>query len=253
MNVTHPNFGQTYRLTRAVLQMGDFTVSELESLSGAGENTIYSFIDRLEEAGTNFLTSTNLVSEGRGRPRKRYSITEAGAAYLTNRSAEMARLFTQSAPRQPATVEAHSSTVRSPAVTAARGPGDKSTIHGTLIVKGEVAGSESLYVDGKVEGAISIPGNRVTIGRHGQVNANVVAREVVIFGNMRGNVTASDRVEIRSEGSLTGDVAAQRISIEDGAFFKGGIVLKGGIDIRKSEQKEKDSYAPAPAAAVTAS
>ena len=65
------------------------------------------------------------------------------------------------------------------------------------------------------------------MGRNGQVAANITAREIVVLGKVRGNVAASDRVDIRSEGSLTGDVTAQRISIEDGAYFK------GGIDIRK--------------------
>jgi cytoskeletal protein CcmA (bactofilin family) len=105
--------------------------------------------------------------------------------------------------------------------------GEQATIGKSLIVKGEVSGSESLYIDGKIEGTINLPGNRVTVGRNGQVAANILAREVVVLGKVRGNVTASDRVDIRSEGSLTGDVAAARISIEDGAFFK------GGIDIRK--------------------
>src|SRR5271156_2808192 len=105
--------------------------------------------------------------------------------------------------------------------------GEQATIGKSLIVKGEVTGSESLYIDGKVEGAINLPGNRVTVGRNGQVAANITAREIVVLGKVRGNVSASDRVDIRSEGSLTGDVTAQRISIEDGAFFK------GGIDIRK--------------------
>jgi cytoskeletal protein CcmA (bactofilin family) len=106
------------------------------------------------------------------------------------------------------------------------------------VVKGEVTGSESLYIDGKVEGAINLPGNRVTVGRNGQVSANISAREVVVLGKVRGNINASDRVDIRSEGSLTGDVIAQRISIEDGAFFK------GGIDIRKPGQG-KEGGAPA--------
>ena len=105
--------------------------------------------------------------------------------------------------------------------------GEQATIGKSLIVKGELSGSESLYIDGKVEGAINLPGNRVTVGRNGQVAANIVAREVVVLGKVRGNINASDRVDIRSEGSLTGDVAAARISIEDGAYFK------GGIDIRK--------------------
>ncbi len=105
--------------------------------------------------------------------------------------------------------------------------GEQATIGKSLVVKGEVTGSESLYIDGKVEGSINLPGNRVTVGRNGQVAANILAREVVVLGKVRGNINASDRVDIRSEGSLTGDVAAARISIEDGAYFK------GGIDIRK--------------------
>jgi cytoskeletal protein CcmA (bactofilin family) len=108
---------------------------------------------------------------------------------------------------------------------------DQATIGKGLHVKGEVSGTESLFVDGKVEGTINLPGNRLTVGRNGQVAANVVAREVVIQGKVRGNVTATDRVDIRAEGSLSGDVACARISIEEGAFFK------GGIDIRKVEGK----------------
>src|SRR5665213_1519476 len=112
--------------------------------------------------------------------------------------------------------------------------GEQATIGKSLIVKGEVSGSESLYIDGKVEGAINLPGNRVTVGRNGQVAANIVAREVVVLGKVRGNCQASDRVDIRSEGSLTGDVIAARISIEDGAFFKGGIDIRkpGGTDLK---------------------
>ncbi|ADW67518.1 bactofilin family protein [Granulicella tundricola] len=117
-----------------------------------------------------------------------------------------------------------------PSVSAASNApasGEQATIGKSLIVKGELSGSESLYIDGKVEGAINLPGNRVTVGRNGQVAANIMAREIVVLGKVRGNCHASDRVDIRSEGSLTGDVIAARISIEDGAFFK------GGIDIRK--------------------
>src|ERR1700722_8105178 len=105
---------------------------------------------------------------------------------------------------------------------------DQATIGKSLVIKGEVTGSESLYIDGRVEGSINLSGNRVTIGRNGVVAANINAREIVVLGKVRGNLTASDRVDIRSDGSLTGDVVAARISIEDGAFFK------GGIDIRKA-------------------
>ncbi len=140
-------------------------------------------------------------------------------------------------PPRPAPVSPAVETVnRTPVASTA----DQATIGKGLFVKGEITGSESLFIDGKVEGSINLPGNRVTIGRNGQVAANVIAREVVILGKIRGNVTASDRVDIRAEGSLSGDVAAARISIEDGAYFK------GGIDIKKAENAK-------PVAAVAAS
>jgi cytoskeletal protein CcmA (bactofilin family) len=115
---------------------------------------------------------------------------------------------------------------RPPATT-----GDQATIGKGLFIKGEITGTESLFIDGKVEGTIVLPGNRVTIGRNGQVASSITAREIVILGKVRGNIIATDRVDIRAEGALTGDVTASRISIEDGAFFK------GGIDIKKSDVK----------------
>jgi cytoskeletal protein CcmA (bactofilin family) len=116
---------------------------------------------------------------------------------------------------------------------------DQATIGKSLVIKGEVTGSESLYIDGRVEGSINLSGNRVTVGRNGVVAANINAREIVVLGKVRGNLTASDRVDIRSDGSLTGDVVAARISIEDGAFFK------GGIDIRKGSAKPEEAKATA--------
>jgi cytoskeletal protein CcmA (bactofilin family) len=133
-----------------------------------------------------------------------------------------------------------------PARSAPISAGDQATIGKGLFIKGEITGSESLFVDGKVEGSINLPGNRVTIGRNGQVAASIIAREIVVLGKVRGNVTATDRVDIRAEGSLSGDVAAARISIEDGAFFK------GGIDIKKPEGKGAANGA-APAAEVSKS
>ncbi|MBZ5654668.1 MAG: polymer-forming cytoskeletal protein [Acidobacteriia bacterium] len=128
---------------------------------------------------------------------------------------------------------------------------DQATIGKSLVIKGEVTGSESLYIDGRVEGSINLSGNRVTVGRNGVVAANINAREIVVLGKVRGNLTASDRVDIRSDGSLTGDVVAARISIEDGAFFK------GGIDIRKAGAKPEEvktaaSITPEPAIAARA-
>ncbi len=131
------------------------------------------------------------------------------------------------APRSYTPPVAEPPVVTRPAAT----PQEQATLGKSLVIKGEVTGSESLYIDGRVEGSINLPGNRVTVGRNGVVSANISAREIVILGKVRGNMTASDRFDIRSEGSLTGDIVAQRVSIEEGAFFK------GGIDIRKAGQK----------------
>jgi len=114
---------------------------------------------------------------------------------------------------------------------------EQATIGKSLVIKGEVTGSESLYIDGRVEGTINLPGNRVTVGRNGQIQANINAKELVVLGKVKGNITASDRVDIRNEGSLAGDVVCQRISIEDGAYFK------GSIDIRKANAKEMNGVA----------
>ena len=131
---------------------------------------------------------------------------------------------------------------------------DQATIGKSLVIKGEVTGSESLYIDGRVEGSINLAGNRVTVGRNGVVAANINAREIVVLGKVRGNLTASDRVDIRSDGSLTGDVVAARISIEDGAFFKGGIDIRKGAQPggQKEEAKSASAAAAEPAVAARA-
>src|SRR5262245_64697870 len=76
---------------------------------------------------------------------------------------------------------------------------EQATIGKSLIITGEVTGSESLYIDGRVEGAINLPGNRVTVGRNGQAQRNINARDVVILGKVEGNLAASDRLVIRTE------------------------------------------------------
>jgi cytoskeletal protein CcmA (bactofilin family) len=118
--------------------------------------------------------------------------------------------------------------------------GEHASIGKSIIIRGEVSGSQSLYIEGKVEGAINLPGNRVTIGRNGEVAANIMASEIVVLGKVRGNCQATDRVDIRSEGSLTGDVITGRISIEDGAFFKGGIAIRkpGTSDVQSHESQK---------------
>jgi cytoskeletal protein CcmA (bactofilin family) len=153
-------------------------------------------------------------------------------------------------PSAPAIMANEPAVAPRPATATTTTTADQATIGKSLVIKGEVTGSESLYIDGRVEGSISLAGNRVTIGRNGVVAANINAREIVVLGKVRGNLTASDRVDIRSDGSLTGDVVAARISIEDGAFFKGGIdIRKGGTPVQqKPNGKDESVPAPEPAA-----
>ena len=166
------------------------------------------------------------------------------------RPAEPERPSTATAPVAPAAISEPPAVPR-PVSTATSS--DQATIGKSLVIKGEVTGSESLYIDGRVEGSINLAGNRVTIGRNGVVAANISAREIVVLGKVRGNLTASDRVDIRSDGSLTGDVVAARISIEDGAFFKGGIdIRKAGSAGAKSEEAAKSVAAAAPEPAIAA-
>ncbi len=98
-------------------------------------------------------------------------------------------------------------------------------------VVGQIFTKEDLYVDGDVEGTIESLDNKITIGPNGRVQAGIRAREVVILGQVQGNVEASDKVDIRKEAKLVGDITTARISIEDGALFK------GSIDIKKAEVK----------------
>ena len=112
---------------------------------------------------------------------------------------------------------------------------DQATIGRSLVIKGEISGSEALFIDGRVEGSINFPGNRVTVGRNGIVAANITATEVVIMGKVQGNVECADRLDIRGEGVLTGDVVTHRISVEEGAM------IKGGVEVRNPEKQNQKS------------
>ncbi len=105
------------------------------------------------------------------------------------------------------------------------------TIGKAVKIVGQIFTKEDLYVDGDVEGTIESQDNKVTIGPNGRVQAGIKAREVVILGQVKGNVEAADKVDIRKDARLEGDIVSARISIEDGALFK------GSIDIRKAESR----------------
>ncbi|MFZ0039503.1 MAG: polymer-forming cytoskeletal protein [Candidatus Acidiferrales bacterium] len=100
---------------------------------------------------------------------------------------------------------------------------DVATLGPGLTLKGELTGHEDLYLDCKFEGPVNFGGHRVTIGRSSNVEGDVVAREAILYGKLNGDLNAHDRMEIKKGGSFTGDLTTGRISIEEGAFFKGHI------------------------------
>ena len=122
-------------------------------------------------------------------------------------------------------------------VKPATSPLDQANIGHSLVIKGDVTGAESLFIDGRVEGSINFADHRVTVGRNGIVAANIIAKEVVIMGKVQGNVECADRLDIRSEGLLSGDVITHRISVEEGA------ILKGGVEVRNPEKKDQKTQA----------
>src|SRR4030081_964280 len=114
----------------------------------------------------------------------------------------------------------------------------------SLHVKGDITGSEDLLIDGTVEGLIQLDERKLTVGATAKVTADIIAREVVVYGNVKGNLRAKDRIEIKKDGSVNGDLTTARIMIEDGAYFK------GSIEIDKSAEKETSSAAFTRTAAV---
>src|SRR5215831_12415425 len=133
------------------------------------------------------------------------------------------------------------------------GTADRATarLGASLHVKGEISGNEDLLIDGSVEGPVQLDERKLTVGATAKVTADIIAREVVVYGTVKGNLRAKDRIEIKKDGSVNGDLTTARIMIEDGAYFK------GSIEIDKTEQKEsggnafaRTSAAPAGAAAA---
>ena len=119
-------------------------------------------------------------------------------------------------------------------------PRGMATIGKSVVLKGQVFSREDLYVDGELDGTIELLEHRLTVGPHAKLSATIKAREVVIMGSIRGNIEASDKIDIRKDAKLVGDIKTARIVIEDGAYFK------GSIDI------QKPAVGPAPAASKPA-
>lgn len=136
-------------------------------------------------------------------------------------------------------------------------PASASTTSGTarlgasLHVKGEITGNEDLAIDGSVEGLVHLEDRKLTVGASARVTADVIAREVVVYGNVKGNLRARDRIEIKKDGSVVGDLTTARIMIEDGAYFKGSIEIDKAGDSSSDSSDFEKSYSKSSHAAST--
>ena len=131
--------------------------------------------------------------------------------------------------------------------------GNTARLGSSLHVKGEITGNEDLLIDGSVEGLVQLEDRKLTVGASAKVTADVIAREVVVYGNVKGNLRARDRIEIKKDGSVVGDLTTARISIEDGAYFKGSIEIDKTGDAGEDASKGSFSRANRGAAATTTS
>jgi len=120
---------------------------------------------------------------------------------------------------------------------------DNAHIGKSVVVKGALSGSEDLTIEGLVEGTIELRENILTIGPNGKITAKILAKAVVVQGHVHGNITATERVEIRDTGSVDGDVSAPRVAISDGAHFRGTIDMQRA-GAPKAEAKASDVKAP---------
>jgi cytoskeletal protein CcmA (bactofilin family) len=112
-----------------------------------------------------------------------------------------------------------------PTTTGGASASGTARLGSSLHVKGEITGNEDLHIDGTVEGLVQLEDRKLTVGASAKLTADVIAREVVVYGNVKGNLRARDRIEIKKDGSVVGDLTTARIMIEDGAYFKGSIEI----------------------------
>lgn len=122
------------------------------------------------------------------------------------------------------------------------------TIGKAVMVKGQICSREDLIIDGEVEGTVDVQEHRLTVGPNGKVVAGIKAREIVVLGSIQGDVEAADKIDIRKDAKLVGDIKAARIVIEDGAYFKGSIDIVR-VEPAKQPVSQKAPQPPAPLAA----
>ncbi len=117
----------------------------------------------------------------------------------------------------------------------------------SVVIKGELNGSEDLTIEGHVEGKIELKDHVLTIGPNGRIKAQVLAKSVIVLGEVNGNVTATEKVDIRDGGSVDGDIISPRVAIAEGAHFR------GTVDMQRKGAAQQAQPAKQAAAASTAS
>jgi cytoskeletal protein CcmA (bactofilin family) len=129
--------------------------------------------------------------------------------------------------------------------------GENVNIGKSVVIKGELSGSEDLTIEGNVEGRIELKENVLTIGPNGKIRAEVFAKAVIVLGEVTGNVTASEKVDIRDNGSVDGDITSPRVAIAEGAHFRGSVDMQRSGAVKAAAAAPKAAGAPAapPAAA----
>ena len=237
--MTERNLFTQYKIRRLALQFRSFTMTELKSATGMTTQTIYSFIHDLKQEGDDFLTTEDLASDEPrpGRPPVRYHLSPRGVEFLASQNVAVAREFNEAAfeedpPLRPSSRKSRKSQALRAAVRVV-----KKGLH----IKGEITGAEDLQIDGSVVGLIQLEQSKVTVLGTAEVVADIIAREVVIYGRVKGNVRAKDLVEIKKDASLHGDITTARVRIDDGAYFKGSIE----IDKASTDQSRKSSASKA--------
>jgi cytoskeletal protein CcmA (bactofilin family) len=130
--------------------------------------------------------------------------------------------------------------------------GNAAVLGKSVVVKGQIISREDLTIDGEVEGTVELQEHRLTVGTNGKVMASIKAREIVVLGTVHGNVEATDKIDIRKDAKLVGDLKTARIVIEDGAYFKGNIDIQRPAAAAKP-QPVAAAAPPKPAAPVSTS
>ena len=154
----------------------------------------------------------------------------------------------------PPPVEARKMSPLETSYPATTSSGATARLGQSLHFKGEISGNEDLHLDGSVEGLIHLEDRKLVIGASAKVTADVIAREVVVYGNVKGNLQARDRIEIKKDGSVVGDLTTARIMIEDGAYFKGSIEIEKSSAAGDSDSSESEkSFTRATKSSTTSS